>query len=198
MGSLGLRNLVGYLVILVLPAMTFAVTQPVCRCGPVTPESYQWNFSKEAAGLLAQIHYDAFQAKYDASYLASFDHGERDLIDWRIDGGFLTQERHWANDMDQKLCRLRIIERVLPGDQQAEIKSVAPSVIEVTDTTQAAIQFVNKHPDQLFEPRYMSLAPALYNEASKAEAASANSGQYMEAGYTVRQFAAHENPKTGS
>jgi len=190
---------VGYLVvIMVLPAVTFAVTPPVCRCGPVTPESYQWNFSKEAAELLAQIHYDAFQAKYDAGYLMSFDHGERDLIDWSVDGGILTQEKYWANDMDQKLCRLRIIERVLPADQQAEIKSVAPSVIEVKDATEAAIQFVNNHPDQLFEPWYTSLAPAIYNEASKAEAASANAGQYMEARYTGNQGAARENLKTGS
>jgi hypothetical protein len=199
MGTFGVKNLVSYLVILMmLPAVTFAVTQPVCRCGPPTPESYKWNFSKEAAELLNQIHTEAYQSKDAAARLASYDRGERNLIDWRVDASLLSQEKDWANDMDRKLCRLRIIERVLPADQQAEIKALTPAVIEVTDNTELAIQFLNDHHDELGLPHYAALAGELYNESSRAETASINANQHVEANYTSKQTTAPQNLKSGA
>src|SRR5579872_5888738 len=136
MGSFKLRDLTSCLALLVLPAVTFAVTQPVCKCGPVTPESYKWDFPKEAAGLLHQVHNDAYQAKDAAARLQSFDRAERQVIDWQADAGVLSRERHRVNNWDQNLCRMQIIERELPADQQAEIKAHTPAVNELTDNTQ--------------------------------------------------------------
>lgn len=197
MGSFGVRSVFGYLVILVLPAATLAVTQPLCHCGPVTPESYKWNFSKEAAGLVSQIHFDAYRAKEIAGRLEAYDR-EPNLIDWQAHAALLDHEKYWANDMERKLCRLKIVARVLPADQQAEIKTLAPPVVEITNATQEAIVFVNDHPNQLFVPEYQALAPDLYSEASRATAASAHAGQYMEANYAVNQAGAQHNLRSGS
>ena len=197
MDSLQLRNLVSFLAILVLPAVTFAATQPVCKCGPPTPESYKWDFSKEATGLLYQMHGDAYQAENAADRLESF-YRQPELIDWQTDAGVLNRESYWENDMDRILCRLRTIQRVLPAGQQAEIHALAPPVIELTDSAQAAIQFLRLHESQLVLPQYEGYATDMYNEASRVEAATRNSGQYMAASNTGNQTAAHGNLKTGS
>lgn len=197
MDSLQLRNLVSFLAILVLPAVTFAATQPVCKCGPPTPESYKWDFSKEATGLLYQMHGDAYQAENAADRLESF-YRQPELIDWQTDAGVLNRESYWENDMARILCRLRTIQRVLPAGQQAEIHALAPPVIELTDSTQAAIQFLRRHETQLVLAQHEGYVTDMYNEASRVEAATRNSSQYMAASNAVNQTAAHGNLKTGS
>ena len=177
MGSIRISNLVTFLAVLVLPAMTFAATQQGCQSGPPTAQSSTWNFSQEAAGLLHQINTDAYQAKSAAARLESFSF-ERGVIDWQADADQLRREKHWVNDMDQRLCRLRTIERVLPASQQAEINKIKPAVIEATDTTQSAVKFLDHHQDQLFMQQYKSCAPALYNEDNRIQAATAHPSQY--------------------
>lgn len=144
-----------------------------------------------------QVYADAYNVKDATARMESFDF-ERQLIDWHADARILNSERYWANDMDRIMCRLRTIQKVLPPDQQAEIKTPAPSVYEVTDTTQAAIQFLNTHPNWLFVARYEGYPTAMYNEADRAEAATANSGQYAAARYTGNPTSSPQNPKTGS
>lgn len=173
-----LRSAVCFLVALVVPAVAFGVTQPVCKCGPVTPESYKWNFSKEAAGLLNQIHNEAYHAKSFAGTLEAFNR-EPGLIGWQAEASKLTQEKHAVNLMDQHLCRLRLIARVLPPDQRAEVRAITPAVLEATDTTQAAIVFLNHHEDELFVPRYTHYANDLYSETNRVESATSSHAQYL-------------------
>jgi hypothetical protein len=120
------------------------------------------------------------------------------LIVWQADAAALNQLRYWTDDMDQILCRLRIIRSVLPAAQQAEIKALTPSVIETTDSVQGAIRYLNRHQNALFGPSYTAYAPTIYKEASRAEAASAYSSQYMEANYTANQTPERQNTKGGS
>jgi hypothetical protein len=197
MTSFGLRNLVSCLITLLLPAVAFAGTGASCECGPPTAESYKWNFSKEAAGLLAQIHSEAYQAKNAAERLESFEF-ERQMYDWRADASILNREKYWANDMDRILCRLRTIQRVLPADQQQEIEALTPAVIEVTDTTQAAMQYVRQHQEELFLPTYKAYSEDLSAEASRIEAATATPGKSMAVNQAGNQTALRQNLKAGS
>ncbi len=173
MDSLRLRNLVGYLVILVLPAVTFAATQPGSGGVPSTRES---NLSKEAGGLLNQMHMDAYRVENSADHLASY-FSEPELIAWETDSGVLYRLSYRDDDMDRILSRLRSMQRMLPPDQQEEIKKIAPAVVEITDCTQAAIQFLNLHQLNLFLPQNEGYARDIYNEASRVVAATANAGQ---------------------
>jgi len=175
MGFFKVKNLFGFLVIVALPAATFAVTRPVCKCGPVSPESYTWNFSKEAEGLLKQVNVDAYRVASLADTVNSFDF-EREYVSWQDDASLLSREKARVNDMDQKLCRLRLIERVLPANQKAEINSIEPAIIEATDTTQAAITYLARHEDQVIFPKYEAFAPEIAADAARIQTATSNAG----------------------
>jgi hypothetical protein len=169
----GTRNLMGYLIMLVLPAVTLAGTSPA---DTATPESNHGNFSNEAANLLKKIHTDAYQTRDAAARLESYVH-EPNLIDWQADADVLGQLRHWANDMDRSLSQLRTIQGTLPADQHAEIKVLAPAVVEITDNTQSALQYLNDHnaDDGLFlTSQFKAYANLIYQEARRVEKATAN------------------------
>lgn len=197
MGNFGLRNAVSYLVILLLPALTIAATPTACRCGPPTPQSYKWNFSKEAAGLLNQIHSDAYHARNVADTLTSLDH-ETVELGWQAFSDQLGRESIWDNNMDRILCRLRVIEPVLPAVQQAEINKLTPPVLEITDTTEAEIRFLNDHQEDLFEPEFTGFIPDIYSEANRIEVASAHASRFLETNYSWKQNDTRQNLRTQS
>lgn len=169
-------KVVGYLAAFSLASAAFAATQPVCQCGPPTPESYKWNFSKEASGLLAQFHQDAYGVRDSADTLEEYNR-EPFLIDWQADGVTLDSIRDQVNRMDQILCRLRTIERVLPPEQQAEINKITPATLELTDTAQAAIHYLDRNEDRLFLPSYAAYAREMYSEAGRIERATTASAE---------------------
>ena len=192
-------KVVGFLAALSLASAAFAATSPVCQCGPPTPKSYKWNFSKEASGLLAQLHQDADGVVESADTLEEFNR-EAFLIDWQADGVTLDSIRDEVNKMDQILCRLRIIERVLPAEQQADINKITPATLELTDTAQAAITFLNKNEQRTWLPRYTAYAGEMYSEAGRIERYTANPGAMPLASTNtkVKQSTATSNMNTGS
>ena len=193
-----LRSLTCCFCAFLLPAAVFAASAPLCKCGAPTPESYKWNFSKEAASLMKQINYDAYRAKSAAGILESYDRAERELIDWHADANLLSHEKYWANDMDQKLCRVEVIARVLPTNQKAEIKALAPAVIEFSNTTQATLQYLTAKPHELFIPAYEGYAPDLYHEAGRIETATAHAREYVEVNYKWNVSATQQDTKRSS
>jgi len=195
MGPLGTKKLAGVLSLsLLLPAFTFAATTSVCKCGAPTALSYHWNFSREAAGLLDQVHTEAYDASSAAARLESFGF-EPDTINWQAHASLLSQEKRVVNQMDTQFCRLRSIERVLPASQQTEINRLAPALIELTDSTQNAIQFLSQNEEDLWSRQYEQYAPAMYQEASRVEAATANADRYVAANY---KWNAPSNSQTAS
>jgi hypothetical protein len=192
------RSLVGWcLAILMLPAFTFAAGQPICSCGIVTPKSYTHNFSKEAARILTQIHADAYQASDVADMLEAFNR-EPTEISWQADASQLRKLSALDNRMDKMLCRLQEIDRVLPADQQAEIKQLAPPVIELSDNTRAASQALSSHETAPFASQYRGLVPILDADANRAETASARADQYAEVHYSYKQFDTRQPVKSNS
>jgi hypothetical protein len=149
-------------------AMVFAGTPATCQCGKPTPESYKWNFSKEASQILGQVQLDAYKVRDSAAELRADDR-EPAEISWQSEGNLLERLRDQVNAMDAHICRLRIIERVTDGEQQATINRILPQMVVVSDETQAAIRFLNHGDDHhdLFAPRYYDYGADLYASANR-------------------------------
>ena len=134
-----------------------------CEGGPPTAQSYTWNFSREASALLDGVASDAVQARDHAAKLESM------MVDanvgWAAHAFELSQIRAEVNDMGSKLCRLETIRRVsAPWEQQA-IRRAAPLIARMVANAEAAIQFMNGHQEDLFQPGYRALGTNLYNES---------------------------------
>lgn len=164
MKLLTVRNVLCFLFTLLLPAAGFAFTSP-------------GGARREATKLLNRMRVDAYQVKSRAATLQSFD-DEADQIGWQGYASALNRQKHEINRMDYMLPKLRSLEPMLPAYQQAEIRDLAPALVEVTDTTQSAMNFLSHHQDELWQPRYQAKFNNMYFEASRLEGAIPASGQY--------------------
>ena len=173
MKAFRVRDVLCFLFSLMLPAAMFASPQP---CAQPSGQSYEQ--SKQAADLLERIRVDAYRVQDRAATLESFD-DERQQIGWQADAAILTQQKAQIDRMDHLLYRLRTMQAELPAGQRAEIRAITPAVIEASDTTQAAIRYVNEHPHALFTPRYEGYATDVYNEAGRVQAAIPSSASLI-------------------
>ena len=144
----------------------FAASPRLCPTGPPTAASYTWNFPREASGLLVQMKDDAVQVRSIADKLDALD---RDPFDnfWQYDATLLNSARTRANAMDGMLCRLETIRRVSSPWEKQAISRVAPSVVELSDSTQAAIHYLNHNQEALMFPAYTNQAAVMYNKANR-------------------------------
>jgi hypothetical protein len=144
----------------------FAASAKLCPTGPVTAASYTWNFPKEASGLLAQMKTDASQVRNIADNLQAVDREGYSNF-WQYDATLLQQARGNVNAMDGMLCRLETIRRVsAPWEKQA-ISHLAPSILELSGTTQVAIDYLNHNHQALMFPAYTDQAQVMYNKANR-------------------------------
>lgn len=142
-----------------LPAAPRA-SQPGAR----TAGSGQAAFANEASNLLQQIQADALRVGVRADGLQALTR-EPFLADWREDGGQLTSIRARVNDMDRLLSQLRAKQsQALPWQQQA-IDRIAPSLVNLTDTTEDAIVSLNKNQGDIQFSDLEGLAGDMYNQA---------------------------------
>jgi hypothetical protein len=144
----------------------FAASATLCPMGPPTAASYTWNFPKEASGLLVQMKTDAMRVRYIADQLGGLDRDSSGNF-WQADAILLSSARKRVNAMDGMLCRLETIRRVsAPWEKQA-ISRIAPSVVELSDTTQAAIDYLDQNQEGLIFPAYTDQAEIMYNKADR-------------------------------
>ena len=144
----------------------FAASATLCQTGPPTASSYTWNFPKEASGLLVQMKTDAMQVRDIADKLQAIDRESYESF-WQYDATLLDSARTRVNAMDETLCRLETIRRVsAPWEKQA-ISRIAPSVLELSDATQAAIHYLNQNQETLMFPAYTDQAGVMYNKADR-------------------------------
>lgn len=192
-------KVVGFLAALSLTSAAFAATPPASKCGPPTPEPQTWNFSKEASCLLSQLHEDAYQVRDSADSLEALDR-ERGLssIDWQIDAVTLDSMGDQINKMDQILSRLQTIEKVLPPEQRTEINETAPAVMELTDSADAAIDYLKTNHDRLFLPPYTAYAREMYSEAGRIERSTVAPAEKALVGTKVNESTETRNLSTGS
>jgi hypothetical protein len=124
---------------------------------------------------LVQLHQDAAGVRDSVDTLEEYNQDPL-VIDWRADADTLDILRDQINQMDQILYRLQDIEKALPPEQQAEINAITPPMLELTDSTQAAIKFVNKYENRLWLPRYTAYADEMYSEVGRIERSTVTAG----------------------
>jgi hypothetical protein len=144
----------------------FAASSEMCPVGPPTAASYTWNFPKEASGLLAQMKSQAIQVRSLADTLQSLDREANENF-WQSDATILDQARTHVNDMDQMLCRLETIRRVTNPWEKRAIADVAPSVVELSDSTQDAMNYLRGHEQTLMFPAYTNQAEVMYDKSNR-------------------------------
>lgn len=123
--------------------------------------------SMQASDLLATLHQDAFAVKDSASLLDAYNREPE--IGWEAEGATLESMRNRIDKMDQILYRLRTLKGTLPQDQRAEINEITPAMMELTNTAQTAIDFLNNNEHLLWMPKYTAYADEMYSEANRIE-----------------------------
>ena len=158
----------GLFAALALASAAFAASPPRSKDVLPTPDSSTRNLSQEASGLLAQLHQRAYSVRDSADLLEGYNR-EPLLIDWRIEAETLSGMQDQINKMDRILYRLQNMEKALPPEQRAEINEATPAAIELTDTAQAAIDFLNHNQQRIFVPSYTAYAGEMSSEAGRIE-----------------------------
>lgn len=148
------------------PRAALAASSEMCPAGPLTAASYTWNFPKEASELLAQMKAQAMQVRGLADTLQSLDQ-EADENFWQYDSTLLDQTRTHVNDMDRMLCRLQSIRRVTNPWERKAIADIAPSVIELSDSTRDTVNYLRGHEDALMFPAFTDQAEVLYDKSNR-------------------------------
>jgi hypothetical protein len=175
----------------VLVAATLCVAPAALPAAPKASQpgatgSSEGAFPITASNLLRQVQDDALSVRDNADRLR-----ERlgdPSSDWELEGDLLERVRDRVNEMDKLLSQLRENQAEASPWQQKAIERIAPSVVILTDTTDAAIASLN---DNLTHPSLSNL-PGLtrdiYDRASQIARATREFEQYANARHEVRQL----------
>ncbi|HXX24637.1 MAG TPA: hypothetical protein VEO19_15940 [Terriglobia bacterium] len=168
MKSCLMRKVAGFLAAPSLALVAFVTPAPASGGGPAPPVAAGRNLSLKASVLLARLHQHAYALQESADTLEGFNRATF-LVDWRTDASTLVTMRAEVNRMDRILSRLRTMEKMLPSDQQAEINKTTPAVLELTNTDQAAANYLKNNQDSTMFPQYMAFASEIHDEAVRIE-----------------------------
>jgi hypothetical protein len=149
--------------VLLLQGPLFAAPRACPASVAATPESMTWNFPKEGSRLLKDINRKAEEVRMEAAILEV--QARDQLVDWQTHAAELTEVRDDINDMGQKLCRLETIRGQLKPPQQSTVDRTASLTKEMAAFTTDAIQFLNDHRDNLWNPTYRAYMDNVYKEA---------------------------------
>lgn len=147
---------------LVLPVGA-ATRNQSCVSGTPTAQSYTWNFSREAKGLLDDLGVEAQQTRFYADQLERFSPD----VSWQEHADELDAIRSAVNDMGTKLCRLETIRRVVSPWEQKAIDDAAPLITEMANEAESAITFLNANQNHLFVPTYHEYSEEMYQQSSR-------------------------------
>jgi len=162
-----------------LPVLSFAADSHSCASEEPTAQSYTWNFSREAAGILKDLRADAVHAEAHAATLQSM--ASANQVSWEAHASELSRIKYEINDMGAKLCRLETIRRVVsPWEQQAIDRSV-PEIRLLADNATDALNYLNQHQGEFWEPTYVKYTDNLYNESHQLNQSVRNFEEYAKA-----------------
>jgi len=165
-----------------LPASATA-SQP----GAGTLKSRKGAFALEASNLLQQVESDAIGVGKNADRLrvrlrASFEN------DAQSDADLLGRAQDRVNEMDKLLSRLRANEsEALPWQQRA-IERIVPTVVNLTDTTEAAIATLNNNRGRIQFSNLDGFARDMYNQATVIGQAIRNFEKYASAHHEAQRL----------
>jgi len=170
------------MVVVALPASPRA-----SRAGVGTAGSTTGVVANSAFDLLQRIQTEALQVKDDASQLQVYTR-EAFQIDWQSDGYVLERASERVNEMDNLLSQLRTNQSgALPWQRRA-IERIAPSVVNLTDTTQDAIVTLNNSHGRIQFSNLEGLANHMYSEARRISQTIADFEKYADARYEAQQL----------
>jgi hypothetical protein len=155
--------------------------------GPDTVGSAKGAFPINASNLLQQVQIDALSVRNNADQLQA---RLRDSFgnDWEFDSDVLERVRARVNLMDKLLSQLRAKQsEALPWQQQA-IERIAPSVVNLSDTTQDAIASLNNNKGHIYSSDLGVLADHMYNEARLIDQAIGNFKKYADVSKEAQQL----------
>jgi hypothetical protein len=145
-----------------VPSASLAAVQ---SCGGLAP-TYPANYSAEASGLLLEMRDDARRVADAIPQLKAFYDNSR--TSWQFHAAQLIGIREQLSDMETKLCRLQVIEHVVPPELEHTIRSVAGPVRSLAKNLRNAAGWINEHEGQLWSPSYKMYTANLSKEAAQA------------------------------
>lgn len=169
-----------------LPAV-LAASPKANRTGVNAAQPGTGAFANDASSLLQEVRVDALRVKDRADRLEALV-GEPFLTDWQIDGDQLEQMRARVNNMDNVLFQLRTHESNAKPWQQKAIDRIAPTVVNLTNTTQAAIVSLNNNQGRIAFSNLEGLARDMYNQASLISKTIGDFEEYANARQEVRKL----------
>lgn len=134
-----------------------AFASSVCASGE--PQS-------QAACLLTQMKDQALQVRHLSDTLIGLNHEGWNNF-WQYDSSILSRAKRHVDDMDQTLYRLRNMQAMCTRPEKRAIRLMAPSVVELSDTTTATIAYLNHHQQTLMFPQYRDDAQVMYTKANR-------------------------------
>ncbi len=132
--------------------------------GTPTTAAQRDKASQETSRLLALVQREAYKVRNDADQLQSYA-SVPNLYDWQIDGDVLNEARSRVNAMDAALFRLRALSGKTSPLQKKAIDRIAPTIVDLTDTTQLAITSFDRNESHLFTSHLRAYADDMYNQA---------------------------------
>jgi hypothetical protein len=157
------------------------------RAGVGSAQSSKGAFANSASNLLQQIQTEALRVKSDASQLQAYTR-EPFESDWQMDGDVLNRASVHVNAMGRLLHQLRVNQgAALPWQQQA-IERIAPTVVNLADTTQDAIVTLNNSRGRIQFSNLEGLADDMYKDASLIGQVIANFEKYASARQEAQQL----------
>lgn len=155
-----LRKVIGVVAGVCLgPALLMASPRPTLTGTPFKGKNLQ-----ETSYLLKRVEGEAFKVQKDAGELQAYV-TQPDLYDWQLDGSLLNRIRSRVNAMDADLYKLRKMQGKVSAVQQKAINRVAPTVVDLSDTTSLAIASFNRNRYHIFTSHLKEYASDLHDQA---------------------------------
>jgi hypothetical protein len=139
-----------------------------------------------ASNLLRQVQMDALSVQDSADQLR-LRVGDPSS-DWESEGDLLERVCDRVNEMDKLLSQLRENQAEASPWQQKAIERIAPSVLNLTDTTQAAMVSLNNNQGHPYFSNLPGLTRDIYDRASQIARATGDFERYANARHEVRQL----------
>jgi hypothetical protein len=146
------------------PASAAREQAHACVVPKVTPQSYTWDFKGEANRIFKDIQDEANDALYRSDQLQTFTMNDGP---WGGDSDLLNRVKEDVNSIENKLCRLETIRRVVDPEQQRTIEKIGVSAQLMANSLVSAYQFGDAHPEALWSPAFRRSLDNLRTEASR-------------------------------
>jgi hypothetical protein len=164
-----LRRLSLVSAVLLVPVASVAEVESCAGYRPTLPA----NYSGEASALLQSVRDDAQQI---ADRITELNELSADPdVNWGIHAQELASIRMSISEMETRVCRLDVIQPVVPGGEGHVIQSLPSEVQQMAADARLAFDYVTHRQGELWSQQYTAYTRNIYN------AATATAGQIDQA-----------------